>query len=923
MSETIPPIPPPLGTNHGNVVSKWNLPQLLDSKGGSHVTNVPAFDKEDFTSWKVRFLVFLDGLEPYLIKTPEDRPFVPLSNMSTSTNPLRKPQNQWTNVEARLANQDKRLKSIIISCLPNDVMKAVIKCKTAIAMWNYLILAHEGPSDTRDTKIAAMRLKFNAFKALEGEKVNGTFTRLRYLLNDLENNDVIIPQAEINATFVNSLPRKWLSMNQTQIAWLLYVEEDLRSSSELIGDLNAEYHERALLANQKRFYKRSGRVGTARKPIDKSNEFCFACGKQGNFQKECPSNKTSTPSYPPSKKSSRPSDNHQKDYKGKYKGLKAETVDEESVSSEDEGTTKVKAFMAIAEEEPSVGKADARSGQWVEITMKKALGGRGKRKEKISSKEVIFTKADKSSSMSIPEITSESECETQDPRPPLPKLIGVEPAGTLNSLISLADLTLNMADLKLNTFVPKKTKPTSDKVSHTHAIKKKTETKPLDVLAPIPEKKAKASAKHLLQTLMEEFKSLKEHIKVPSDNSPSVSQPGSSKSSKDKQTTWNFPLAKKAHMIPKPCKDCKYCGFNDHHSDNYKYYPGCEMCGSVAHETADCPKKHPNNRKPRIANKRSTEPTEKYSKESGPKVVFGDNSLGDTEGYGSVNCNGITFTRVAYVNGLKHNLISISQLCDANFKVLFTKTQGTIFNQNDEVVLIAPRRRDVYVIHLTIKKAILKSQAGRICDEKGISQNFSSPCTPKQNGVVERRNRTLIEAAKTMLNSAKLPKQFWGEAVNTACYTQNISIIVKRHGKTTYNMFRGRSPDISYFYVFGCPVHIHNHRDHLEKFDEKANDGFFLGYSLDSVSPEEPPKLTIADDHLALSKHDHPGLANNLKLDEIRDNVINEQISEPLADITARSRIRDSEAASAYECLHVNFLSEMEPKKLIEALEEE
>ncbi|GJZ20380.1 retrovirus-related pol polyprotein from transposon TNT 1-94, partial [Tanacetum coccineum] len=117
-------------------------------------------------------------------------------------------------------------------------------------------------------------------------------------------------------------------------------------------------------------------------------------------------------------------------------------------------------------------------------------------------------------------------------------------------------------------------------------------------------------------------------------------------------------------------------------------------------------------------------------------------------------------------------------------------------------------------------------------DEKGISQNFSSPCTPEQNGVAERRNRTQIEATRTMLNSAKLLKQFWGEAINTACYTQNRSIIVKRHGKTTYDVFRGRFLDISYSYVFGCPVHIHNLRDHLGKFDEKADDGFFLGYSL-------------------------------------------------------------------------------------------
>ncbi|GKD42964.1 hypothetical protein Tco_1267609 [Tanacetum coccineum] len=102
-----------------------NLPQLLDSKGGSHVTNVPVFDKEDFTSWKVRFLVFLDGLEPYLLKTLEDGPFIPMSSLSTFKNSLPKRQNQWSNAESHLANHDKRLKSSIISYLPNDVMKSI------------------------------------------------------------------------------------------------------------------------------------------------------------------------------------------------------------------------------------------------------------------------------------------------------------------------------------------------------------------------------------------------------------------------------------------------------------------------------------------------------------------------------------------------------------------------------------------------------------------------------------------------------------------------------------------------------------------------------------------------------------------------------------------------------------------------------
>ncbi|GJV60958.1 hypothetical protein Tco_1467058 [Tanacetum coccineum] len=175
------------------------------------------------------------------------------------------------------------------------------------------------------------------------------------------------------------------------------------------------------------------------------------------------------------------------------KGLIAESFDcdEESISSEDEGTTKIRAFMSIAEDEPSVGKADARSRQWVDITMKKtcskvtlnqllsekipsnnvkALGGRGKRKEKLSSKEVIFIKADESSSMPFSEITSDSESnyETQVPLPPLPKLIGAAPVA-------------------------------------------------------IPDKNADSSIEQLLLTLIEEVKGLKKQIEIPSGTTSSNS----------------------------------------------------------------------------------------------------------------------------------------------------------------------------------------------------------------------------------------------------------------------------------------------------------------------------------------------------------------------------------------------------------------
>ncbi|GJX71795.1 retrovirus-related pol polyprotein from transposon TNT 1-94 [Tanacetum coccineum] len=93
-----------------------------------------------------------------------------------------------------------------------------------------------------------------------------------------------------------------------------------------------------------------------------------------------------------------------------------------------------------------------------------------------------------------------------------------------------------------------------------------------------------------------------------------------------------------------------------------------------------------------------------------------------------------------------------------------------------------------------------------------------------------------IEDAKTILNGSVLSKHFWTEAVKIACYTRNRSIIVERHNKTPYEIFRERIPNICYFYVLRCLVFIHNYKDHLGKFYTKADDGYFLGYLFNSKS---------------------------------------------------------------------------------------
>nr|GFB34983.1 putative ribonuclease H-like domain-containing protein [Tanacetum cinerariifolium] len=120
----------------------------------------------------------------------------------------------------------------------------------------------------------------------------------------------------------------------------------------------------------------------------------------------------------------------------------------------------------------------------------------------------------------------------------------------------------------------------------------------------------------------------------------------------------------------------------------------------------------------------------------------------------------------------------------------------------------------------------------QFCGLKGIKREFSIPRTPQQNGIAERKNRTLIEAAKTMMAYSLLPIPFWAKAVNTACYYQNRVLVTKPHNKTPYELLHGRSPSIGFMRPFGCSVTILNTLDPLGKFQGKVNEGFLVGYSV-------------------------------------------------------------------------------------------
>ncbi|GJR84787.1 retrovirus-related pol polyprotein from transposon TNT 1-94 [Tanacetum coccineum] len=109
----------------------------------------------------------------------------------------------------------------------------------------------------------------------------------------------------------------------------------------------------------------------------------------------------------------------------------------------------------------------------------------------------------------------------------------------------------------------------------------------------------------------------------------------------------------------------------------------------------------------------------------------------------------------------------------------------------------------------------------------GIFHQKSIPRTPQQNGVVERRNRTLIEAARTMMIFSKVPMFLWAEAVATACYTQNRSLIHTRHNKTPYELVHEKKPNLTFFRVFGALCYPTNDSEDLGKFQAKADIGNF------------------------------------------------------------------------------------------------
>ncbi|GJS51111.1 putative ribonuclease H-like domain-containing protein [Tanacetum coccineum] len=236
-------------------------------------------------------------------------------------------------------------------------------------------------------------------------------------------------------------------------------------------------------------------------------------------------------------------------------------------------------------------------------------------------------------------------------------------------------------------------------------------------------------------------------------------------------------------------------------------------------------------------------------------------------------------------------------MCDKKNNLLFTDTRCFVLSPDfkladeSQVLLKVSRKNNMYSV-----------------DMKNIIPKESSARTPQQNGIAERRNRTLIEAAKTMLADSKLPTTFWAEAVNTACYVQNRVLVVKPHNKTPYELFRGRTPALSFIRPFGCHVTILNTLDYLGKFDGKFDEGFFVGYSMNSKAfrvynirtrkVEENLHIRFLEDKTII--------ADGSLFDSSSNNASNDE-PQPSSDAGKKD---DEVTTAPLEATHVNFFGD-------------
>ncbi|GJT22305.1 retrovirus-related pol polyprotein from transposon TNT 1-94 [Tanacetum coccineum] len=692
------------------------VPQTLEYRGGQ-LNVAPVLEMENFTNWKKRFMCHILGIEPQF------KNIIKMVLLSLMTAGQRKPKGQWIGDERKAANLNQNT--------------------------NYV----------KDFELASL------------------FGKVKYKENLIDS--IYKTKKNKSLVFATPLSTAFISTSIVQdFQDSPDDEEDTRSSHEYLNDLEKVYQAIALLAKSKRFFKKDTQRFSSAKATDQTE--CHKCGKKGHFAR---------------------------DYWSK-------ALDEEEVSSDDNEMVEFKVPMALAEENDAISKEGTRNGEWVKISMRKVLALKQAKLDFLTMHHVNteIHKKNKNLINELKELTAITETWLNNSNK-VNQCISEQIPSQKKRILGVNQLTKDLSSSRQKDLVFVKSSADDTKVILLAKSQRNTTDLSVVVTDSLVTDYDSADESSVCITPLPPLKKLDEGVKI---NEPSSAPAKGNKSSsalknnlahagklKSVQIKDDPPLA----IVIKELNNLKL-QISKNQSSYREIINRCEACGSSTHTTTDhydikwfkrdevlqakkaeaLKSTRCDIRKPiwYLDSGHSRHMTgvksylHKYMEQPRPKVVFGDDSTCVTEGYGSIKCNGIVFTKVAFVNGLKYNLISSTQLCDVKYIVQFDEKRGIIFNSNKEIVMIAPRDK---------------------------------PCSSCEKGKHHKARFKIKQTSSIKKYLHLLHMDLFGHVTPRSINHEKYTLVIVDEYSS-------------------CLDYIHNHKDHLGKFDEKADDGYRLGYSL-------------------------------------------------------------------------------------------
>nr|GEX08439.1 retrovirus-related Pol polyprotein from transposon TNT 1-94 [Tanacetum cinerariifolium] len=787
------------------IQSKMEQPNLT-------VAKIPILDTRKFKQWKFKIQQYLQNEHYALWEVIEFGDSCKVPQEASGTGSASEGSAKKGRIVAVTSN-DVKARTTLLLALPDEHQLRFSKYKTAEELWAAILKTFGGNEATKKTKKNQLKQQYGNFKAEGKETLEQTFNRLQVIVSHLEFMDVEIEQDDLNQKFLNSLAPEWLmytivwrnrsdldtmtknSSGKEEVSTASFptastqikYEEINQIDEDDIEEMDINWNMTPLSMRADRFWKKTGKKiaiqGTDVAGFNKSKVECFNCHKMGHFTREC--------------RAPRSQD------KGRRENFKQGSKTEEQAP---------KALMAIDEIQCcSPPPAQVYSP---------------------SKRDMSWT--------GLPEFVDDTITDYSRPSP---------------------SIESNSNDLQSSNSFVSENEESSSSISSKHVI---TFVKAADSPTVIKTNKDETVRKSSIK-----------YAEMYRKTSKSSNVRGN-------QRNWNNLKSQQlGENVLMKNKACFKCGHFDHLAydcgvcveqrktwakNNYTHKSRSPR--TVFHKTGKTPMRT-NRQNMNVAQPIRTsfaKPAHSYirrpfQRTSAVRTQFRVprvsnvntkfttvNKKFPTVAKASADESILWHRRLGHLNFktmnklVRHNLFrGLPSKCFENNHTYVACLEGKQHKASCKTKLVNSVTKPIHTLHIDLFGPTFDETSGILRNfiteienlkELKIKREFSNARTPQQNEVAERRNRTLIEAARTMLADAKLPVTFWAEAVNTACYVQNRVLVNKSQNKTPYELFNGRTPAIGFLKPFGCHVMILNTLDHLGKFDAKGDEGYFIGYSM-------------------------------------------------------------------------------------------